>query len=120
MRRLFFLLAFLSVPSVALAQTSATPASKFVFDQIAPDLATANGYTYRYYADAATVGATLTAVCTGTASPFTCSAPIPAFTPGSHAVTITAANIGGESAKSAPLSFTFVVVPAPPTGLRIQ
>jgi hypothetical protein len=103
-----------------LAAQTATPASRFAFDQVAPDLATANSYTYRYYADGATTGVALTVTCTGTASPFLCTAPVPAFTPGSHSVTLTAGNTAGESPKSVPFSFTMVIIPAVPANIRIQ
>jgi hypothetical protein len=111
--------AWLLLVGSAFAQT-ATPASRFAFDQTAPDLATANSYTYRYYADGATTGVALTVTCTGTASPFLCTAPVPAFTPGQHSVTLTAANIAGESPKSAPFAFTMMILPAVPANIRIQ
>lgn len=102
------------------AQSVGTPASKIVVDQGAPDLATANGYVYRYYADGATTGTVIAMTCAGSASPFQCEGSIPAFTPGPHTVTLTASNVAGESPKSAPLAFTFVVVPGAPQNPRIQ
>jgi hypothetical protein len=99
---------------------NATPLSSLVFDQIAPDLNTANSYIYKYYPDESTTGMNLTVNCTGTASPFTCTSPMPAFTPGMHSLTITAANVAGESPKSSPINFTFVIIPSSPTNLRIQ
>ena len=104
---------------LSLAVSAATPLSKFVLDEQAPDLASAQGYTYRYYADGTLTGVVIAMTCTGTVAPFTCTAPIPAFTPGNHTVTFTAANAAGESAQSAVLSFTFVVIPAVPTNPRI-
>ena len=102
------------------AQAPATSANGLGWDQAAPDLATAKSYVYRAYPDAATVGMILGNVtCSGVASPFSCRADFPAFTPGSHTVTITAANVAGESAKSVPFSFTFIVQPSVPTNLRI-
>lgn len=99
---------------------SATPLSSLVFDQIAPDLMTANSYTYKYYPDGSITGMNLTVNCTGNASPFTCTSPMPAFTPGVHSLTVTAANEAGESPKSSSISFTFVIIPLAPTNLRIQ
>jgi len=116
--RKFLVLTFLFlVPSILQAQ--ATGDSKLLFDQTAVTLVEANSYIYRYYPDAATTGVILTVICTGTVSPFTCSAAFPAFTPGTHTLTLTAANLAGESAKSAPFTFTFVVVPGIPANIRI-
>lgn len=109
------LLCLWAVP--AFAQT-AGPGSHLAWDQIAPDLATAQGYTYLLTADAGT--ATVVAgTCTGALSPFVCTTPIPAFTPGPHTVVLTAGNVAGASLPSAPFAFTFVVIPSTPTGLRI-
>lgn len=99
------------------AQTTAK--DKLAWDQTAPDVATAQAYTYSAYADTATVGTTLSPVtCTGTVSPFLCSVPFPAFTPGPHTLQVTASNVAGESLKSNVFSFTFVVVPTAPANLR--
>ena len=101
------------------AQAPATPSNGLAWDQAAPDLATAQGYVYRYYPDGAATGTILTAVCSGAASPFSCRANFPAFTPGSHTLQTTAANAAGESVKSSPFAFVFVVQPAAQTNLRI-
>lgn len=110
------------------AQAPAPPAassSRLTWDQAAPDLATAQGYTYRQYADGATTGAALAGVtCVAYAGTqpglvATCAAPFPAFTPGPHTVTITAGNLAGESAPSSPFAFVFVVVPATPVNVRL-
>lgn len=92
------------------------------FDQAAPDLATAQSYTYQLYIDGSgtpVVGPGST--CTGTASPFACSVKLPAsLSPGSHSVTATAKDaVAGESAQSLPLAFTFAVTPGAPANLRI-
>lgn len=106
-------------PIVVTAQ--ATSVSKLAWDESAPDLATAQAYTYKYYPDGATVGMALTGVvCTGTMSPFQCAVAFPAFTPGNHSVVLSATNVAGESMKSSPFAFVFVVVPAAPANLRIQ
>lgn len=92
----------------------------FAWNQTAPVLADAQAYTYKYYPDGSSTGVTFTGVvCTGTTSPFTCTAAIPAFTPGNHSITLTAANAAGESVQSAPFAFRFVVTPGTPSGLRI-
>lgn len=112
----------LSLPIPAAAQTAVTPASKLVWDIAAPDLATANSYTWKTYADNAATGTPLpgvTCVASATAGSFVCSSAFPAFTPGvSHTITISATNAAGEGPKSDPLSFTFVMVPNKPTNLR--
>jgi len=119
MKKIFITAALILVTATAvLAQ--AIPTSKLGWDQGAPTLAEAQGYTYLVYADGATTPLTLTATCVGTATPFQCEAPFPAFTPGNHTLTMSAKNAAGESAKTAPFPFTFVVIPATPTGLRIK
>ena len=112
-------LVIMGCATVTSAQTG-TPSSKLVWDQTAPDLTTAQAYTFTYYPDGATTGTALNGVtCAGTASPFVCQVAYPAFTPGSHTLQLTAKNAAGESGKSAVFSFTFVVVPAVPTNIRI-
>lgn len=103
----------------ARAQTG-TPTNGLAWDQAATDQATAQAYTYRYYPDGSASGTVLSGVvCSGTASPFTCRVNFPAFTPGAHTLQTTAANVAGESVKSAVFSFTFVVQPSAQTNLRI-
>ena len=115
---MFALLAF---TVTAAAQTPVTTANKIGWDQSAPTLAEAQSYVYKYYPDAATAGVALASVtCAGTTSPYQCEVPFPAFTPGSHTLTLTASNAAGESAKSAVLAFAFVIIPASPNNLRIK
>jgi hypothetical protein len=103
-----------------LVNAQAVSTSKFGWDQPAVQLTDAQGFSYKYYPDGATTGIALTGVtCSGTASPFQCQVAIPAFTPGNHTVTFTATNIAGESAKSTPLNFVFVVTPGAPTNPKI-
>jgi hypothetical protein len=112
-------IAMLSVP--VLAQTTGVPGQKFAWDQAAPDLATAQAYTYKHYDDGAQVGVAFTAVtCTGTVSPFACEVLIPAFTPGAHTLLLSASNVAGESPKSSPFAFTFVVTPGTPANIHIK
>ena len=118
--------ALIGFAASATAQTPATNGNKIAWDQAAPTLAIAQSYVYKYYPDAAAAGVTLAPVtCVGQASPagattFQCEAPFPAFVPGAHTLTLTASNEAGESVKSAPLSFTFVVIPSAPAALRIK
>jgi hypothetical protein len=107
--------------SQAVAHAQAVVTSKLEWDQPGASLAEVQTYTYRVYADAAQAGTTLPGVtCAGVAAPYQCSASFPAFTPGAHTLTLTAINAAGESPKSAPLNFTFVVIPQAPTALRIR
>ena len=117
-RVLLTLILVLAIPSISWSQ--ATTISRLAIDQGAPDLVTANSYTYKYYPDNAIAGIVLSFTCTGTSSPFLCTTSFPAFTPGAHTLTVTASNIAGESPKSGILSFTFVIIPSVPTNLRIQ
>lgn len=124
MRRLLaLLLVALAIPALAGAQT-VTPANKLGFNELGPDLLTVQAYTYKVYADGGGVGVATATLCTAPVLPdtagFTCTFPFPAFTPGSHTLTVTATNAAGESAKSAPISFTMIVTPVAPGGLRIQ
>ena len=119
MARWLVILACVLLPGIASAQ-SATPVSSIAWDQAAADLATAQALTYRYYPDGAATGTVFSGVtCSGTASPFVCSVAFPAFSPGPHTIAITAANTAGESAQSALVNFTFVVIPAVPANPRI-
>jgi len=122
MKRAYFLAVLIvTFASVVYAQPPATGSSKIGWDQAAPTLAEAQGYTFKYYPDTATVGTTLISVtCVGTVSPYQCEVAFPAFTPGAHTLTLTANNLAGESVKSAPLSFAFIVTPSSPSNVRIK
>ena len=122
MKKILFTVILLLIANVVSAQNpNAVATSKLGWDQEAITLAEVQGYTYKYYADAATTGIALTSVvCAGSVSPFQCEAPFPAFTPGNHSIQITASNLAGESPKSTPpLDFTFVVTPVTPSRVRI-
>lgn len=119
MRRILLLLVLFAVPVSVFGQ--AAPGKKLAWDQAASSLAEAQAYTYKYYPDGATTGIALSGVtCAGTASPFVCDVAYPAFTPGSHTLTITASNAAGESVPSASFAFSFVVIPSSPTNIRIK
>jgi len=118
MKKILLVLALTALPNVLYAQ--ATPTSKLAWDQAAPTLTDANGYTYKYYPDGAATGVTLASVtCTGSSSPYACQVNYPAFTPGNHTLQLTATNAAGESVKSSPFAFAFVVIPAAPANIRI-
>jgi hypothetical protein len=105
---------------IGIAQ-NAVPTSKFGWDMQGSSLAEVSAFVYKYYADGATMGVQFptTVICNGTVSPYQCVVNIPAFTAGNHSVTVTASSAGGESAKSAPLAFTFISVPVAPTSLKL-
>lgn len=111
--------------TASVASAQAVPTSKIAWTQTGPDLATVQAYTYKYYADNLSTGVAFgpsTVICstaTPPATPFSCVVNIPTFTQGNHTLTITASNAGGESPKSAPLSFTFTAAPPVPTALRL-
>jgi beta-xylosidase len=122
MKKILLTLALVIFATSVYAQTSAGTKSKIAWDQDAPSLAEASGYTYLYYADSSIVGVAFTNVtCIGTITPFQCSTPFPAFTPGSHTLVFTANNLSGESPRSTPiLNFTFVILPPGPKNVTIK
>lgn len=128
MKKIFLtLLGALLLPTLAHAQTGSA-SDKIAWTQMAADLATAQGYTYRHYDDVSATGVVLApVVCANqvppVASVFDCAAPLPAFVTGAHTTALTAGTtVAGqpvESLKSTPLTFTFVVIPPAPTGVHI-
>lgn len=115
---LFFILVGFGTTKTINAQASSN--QKFAFDISAPTLVDAQGYTYKYYPDNSPTGIPFVGVvCAGTTSPFTCNVSIPAFTPGNHSIQLTASNVAGESLKSSPFVFVFVVTPSIPFNIRI-
>jgi hypothetical protein len=97
------------------------PTDFFAWNQAAPTLNDANSYVYKYYLDGAVTGSVfLTVTCTGTAAPFDCKGKPPAFAPGSHSLTITAANSSGESPQSTPFGFVYGNPPVSPNNIRIE
>jgi len=110
------------VPLLALLlqQPPATPTSLLAWDQPAPDLATAQSASYALAIDQAPPVVHPGVTCAGSASPFLCTLPFPAITPGPHTLTVTTSNTAGSAAASAPLSFTFIAVPSPAMNLRIM
>jgi hypothetical protein len=115
--------AFVLLASIASAQ-DATGASRFQWDQDGTDLPTVQSYVVNHYSDGA-AGLVLNAVvCVVNAATFTCTAPIPAYTPGLHVVNITAsvALSGGgflESGHSNDVNFNMVATPATPRNFRL-
>jgi hypothetical protein len=113
----------LLLPVQAHGQTPVTPASTIAWDQQAPSLTAAQGYTYTLQVDGTRQPAPTTATCSGTSAPYTCQAAFPALTPGPHTIAVSAATVvngvAAESAFSAPLSVLMVVAPAVPANLRI-
>ena len=109
------ILILLLIPIVLDAQTA-----RLVWEESAPSLVAAQGYTYKAYVGTSTTGILLTnviCVATTTSGVFTCSITAPAVFMG-NGITLTASNLIGESAKSA--TFPFPDVPAVPVNLRAQ
>lgn len=122
-RRLLLGLVFALAAITANAQ--GTPNTRLAWDQPAPDLATAQGFTYKFYRDGSTTGTALAGVTCTVATPvspvgtFPCSVAFPSSTPGvPHSMLLTAGNSAGESGKSAPYTYTLIMIPAAPMNLR--
>jgi hypothetical protein len=121
MKRLLIMSALLAMPIVVLGQ--ARPTDKFSWQQDETALTNVQAFRYELELDGTIQTVPLVTTCTGTTSPFDCSAPIPAITPTTHTVRIRAVDIGG----SAPLvgdwsdafSFTMKATPTKPTGIKI-
>ena len=110
---------FLSVV-VASAQTQATGASRFAWDQPNLSAAEAQLLTYNLRVDGSTTPVVLSNVsCLDVAGVTVCGCPIPAFTPGNHTSTVSAQNVAGESLPSNVLTFQFIIVPNAPVNFRL-
>ena len=98
----------------------ATTASKIIWEQPAQDLATAQGFTYKWYLDGSVTGTPFPSVlCQGTGVSFQCQAQFPAVTQGNHVMRITSSNVSQESDASDPFAFSFVGKPEKPLNLHI-
>lgn len=106
----------------AQAQAQAGPNSRVQFDQTAANVTEANGFTYRSYIDGG-AGVVFAVNCVPTAitTEFVCTAvdPLPALQVGSHNISLSAANVVGESIPSNPYPFTVIIVPATPQNIRL-
>lgn len=112
----------LSIASIANAQGQVGSLSRMSWEQGAPTIQDAQSYLYMYYADGNATGLFISGVSCVQANvemTFTCSAPFPAFSPGTHTITLTARTEGMESDKSNVLTFRFIIVPVAPRLLRI-
>lgn len=115
MRRLMFSsLLLLGLATVAEAQTT-TPNPTITWDQPESSLANAQGAIYTLY-----IGNTQQVVkhtCTGTASPFSCIAPLAGLTPGAQTLFLTMKRvINGSTIETLPsngLNITVLVLAAP-------
>lgn len=123
MKRLLFAFAWLCCASQVYAQIAAVGTETLLWDQAGASLATVSGYTYQV-ADGDAATQPLPAVtCTGAASPFVCSARLPALTTGLHSLRLLAqTTVNGQtlvSAWSPPLALLILAVPATPQNVRI-
>jgi len=100
------------------AQTPALPTSVLGWDQGGATLADVNTLVTRIYVDNAQGVAVTGRTCAGTVSPFQCRAPLPALTPGLHAIRLTSAVDAFESPLSVALDITMIVL-VTPTNLQI-
>lgn len=117
---MYLLAVLFLLASVAQAQPAASANARLTWEQDGANEAEVLSYVYRYYPDFDAAGVELRdVVCAFTVSTFTCAAPFPAFTPQAHILTLTAGNDAGESLKSEPFPFVFIVLPAQPRNLRI-
>jgi hypothetical protein len=108
MRR-FLLFALLLSAQPVLAQTPATPADKLAWDM--PGIGPVSS-SYRYAVVVDGVRQSVAPTCQGDTD-VTCSLPLPAMTPGRHVLQVIATLNGAESAPSADLVLTMVVVVTP-------
>lgn len=122
-KTLVLALAFGMSASLAHAQTAVIGTEHVAWDQSAPDLATAQSYTYSFQIDGGTSVDAVGVVCNGPSIPFSCQADFPASTPGVHSMTLTASVVVSglriTSLPSAPLTYRLVVAPAAPGNMHI-
>lgn len=124
------LLAFILVVTSAIGIYSqsiprATANMKIAWDQDGATLADVQSYRYTGYSDNNTIlGIVLTATCTGTTSPFTCSAPFPVKTLGDRTIIVAAQldfgnGLFSPEMRSTAFAFRIVSDPSAPGNLRI-
>jgi hypothetical protein len=105
------------------AQTAAVGTENLTWDQAASNLAEAQSLGYDVQDGAAPAAPLAGVACSGSTSPFTCQARLPALTTGLHSLALRArATVNGtvlSSAFSAPLSLLIVAVPAIPQNVRL-
>lgn len=121
MKTVMITLLFVLIAAAGYAQTPADPSKKLGWDVPGQAVTLAQASGYNLYVDAVTVPVPLqgvTCASGGASGLVSCLSPIPAMTQGTHVLTITQTNTGAESAKSGPLSITFVVV-VTPQGLKV-
>lgn len=122
MLRAWLVLCLLGLAASASAQTAVQATSKVGWAQVANSLTVANGYRYDALIDALPATSLSGVVCTGTASPFACTASFPATTPGVHAITLTATDTSvtpplTSAASAPPISVRLVIAPSAPSGV---
>jgi len=111
----------LAMSATVQAQTVATPSNRLAWTEVGQTVAQASSATYNSFLDTATTGVAVAGVTCAAGTPATdaaCSSNLPVLTLGLHSLTLTQVISGAESAKSAAVTFTFVVV-VQPTALRI-
>ena len=124
MKILTALLFVLALAAPVMAQTvPVSGAEQLEWDQDGPDLPNVQAYGYNAYIDGV-LDSVVAATCSGSTSPFLCTTPFPAMTPGAHSIYLTAfiPTVGGdvESLPSNTLDVILVLVPTAPQNLRIR
>jgi len=124
MKKVLTTLLILLTSSSAFAQATNNSKLSWIqpLDTLVTSAAQAQALVYKQYPDNAVTGIVLLNVtCTGTTA-IICTAPLPAYTVGSHTITITAAQTTDpttESIKSNVVLFTFKIIVSSPTNVTI-
>jgi hypothetical protein len=101
--------------AVASAQQNITGLESLQWQQDTPDLFAARSYRYLLVVDQAAPVELAGVTCTGTTTPFTCRAPLPALRPWLHTLSLMAAEVTGPerrtSQPSRPLEVFVMIQP---------
>lgn len=110
----------LLLPAAARAQSPIIigPNSSIAWEIAAPDVATANGFTYAVTVDGGVPKTLSPVACSVSAAPIpagtcTCTTPIAQIPTGSHQLTMTAASGGVVSLPSTPYAYVDMLIPVP-------
>lgn len=121
MKCVLAIVGLLLVATPVSAQTLTASSLPLWFDQPAPDLATANRYTYTLYVDGVAQSPALAVTCMEKLTPvpqlYDCTSVWPALTPGKRDIQVGTKDV--LEAKSVVTSFVFTVVPAEAKNLRV-
>lgn len=113
LRSLLFALAMLGMGTATFAQSTAP---RFSWTQDATTAAVAQSFVYKIYGAGANPVTLANVVCTGAATPFTCTAPIVTLPSGTLALKLTTT---AGLLESQPSTTFQVIVPSSPVGLNL-